>query len=246
MTFKDTQFDFAAQVPEAKKSVKEKDHRHGHRARLRKRFLEGGPAGMPDYELLELILFLGIPRRDVKPLAKELIAHFGSYAAVLSAEVEALRAMPGLGENAVAAIKTVQASANYLARAQAQDKPILSNWEAVERYLRSSMAHLPREQFRLLLLNRKNALIADETLSEGTVDQTAVYPREIMRKVLERDASALILVHNHPSGDPAPSKADIIMTREIVDVCTKIGVQVHDHIIIGKFGQSSFRQLGLL
>ena len=222
------------------------DHRHGHRARLRERFLKGGPEGMADYELLELLLFLGIPRRDVKPLAKQLIERFGSYPSVLSADVSALRTVSGLSETAIAAIKTVQASAIVLARSQAQLKPVLSNWESVADYLQSAMAHLPREQFRLLLLDKKNILIKDETLSEGTVDQTAVYPREVVRKALEHDASALILVHNHPSGDPEPSKADVTMTTEIVEVCDKVGVQVHDHIIIGKYGQTSFRKLGLL
>ncbi len=223
-----------------------KDHRSGHRARLRERFLKGGPEGLPDYELLELILFLAIPRRDVKPLAKELIERFGSYAAVLSADVETLRNAPGLGETAVAAIKSIQASALYLAREQAKEKPVLSNWAAVNGYLQGAMAHLPREQFRVLFLDRKNTLIADETLSEGTVDQTAVYPREILKSALHNDASALILVHNHPSGDPTPSKADMMMTQEIKEACSKLSIAVHDHIIIGKFGQTSFKRLGLL
>ncbi|MBL4837224.1 MAG: DNA repair protein RadC [Kordiimonadaceae bacterium] len=248
MDGEETQFGFAdtATVVTQKPKPAAKDHRHGHRARLRERFLAGGPEGMPEYELLELILFLAIPRRDVKPLAKSLIERFGGYAGVLSADVAALRAFPSLGDTAVAAIKSVQASALFLARSHVQEKPLLSNWKAVESYLQGAMAHLPREQFRLLLLDRKNALIAEDTLSEGTVDQTAVYPREILRKALNKEASALILVHNHPSGDPSPSDADITMTKEIVEACTKVGIQVHDHIIIGKFGQSSFRQLGLL
>ncbi len=223
-----------------------KDHRHGHRARLRERFLASGAVGMLDYELLELILFLAIPRRDVKPLAKELISHFGSYAAVLSAEVEALRGFSGLGETAVAAIKSVQASAVYLARSEVMNKPVLSNGAAVQNYLQATMANLSYEQFRLLLLDRKNTLIADEVISEGTVSETAVYPREILKRAIQLDASALILVHNHPSGDPSPSKADISMTNEIMEACEKLDVQVHDHIIIGKFGHSSFRKLGLL
>jgi len=248
MVVKESQFQFLPTKEDKApaKAVKPKDHRHGHRARLRQRFLDGGPEGMPDYELLELILFLAIPRRDVKPLAKQLIERFGGYAGVLSADVETLRAFPSLGDTAVAAIKSVQASALYLAKSHVQEKPVLSNWQAVEQYLQGAMAHLPREQFRLLLLDRKNALISDDTLSEGTVDQTAVYGREILRRALEKDASGIILVHNHPSGDPSPSKADETMTAEIVDICTKVGIQVHDHIIIGKFGQSSFRQLGLL
>jgi len=223
-----------------------KDHRHGHRARLRERFLKGGADGMADYELLELILFLAIPRRDVKPLAKQLIQSFGGYAGVLGAEVEALKAFPGLGETAVAAIKSVHASALYMARSEAQALPVLSNWQAVENYLQSAMAQLPREQFRLLLLDRKNALIADEVLSDGTVDETAVYPREIIRRALAQNASAIILVHNHPSGDPTPSAADIHMTREITNTCKTVGIRVHDHIIVGKFGQTSFQERGLL
>jgi len=252
LEFKEPKFDFEAALQAEKKPTakadesKEKDSRHGHRARLRERFLAGGGVGMPEYELLELVLMLAIPRRDVKPLAKSVIAHFGSYAAVLSAEVNALRAVKGLGETAVAAIKSVQASALYLARSEAQEKSILSNWDAVSSYLQSAMAHLPREQFRLLFLDKKNALICDEALSDGTIDQTAVYPREIIRRALEVDASALILVHNHPSGDPEPSQMDITMTKEVADACGKVGVRVHDHIIIGKFGQTSFKALGLI
>ena len=225
---------------------KEKDHRHGHRARLRDRFLESAGLGMPDYELLELLLMLAIPRRDVKPLAKQLIAHFGSYAAVLSAEVGALRGIKGLGETAIAAIKSVQASALYLARCETREKTVLTNWDAVSSYLQSVMAHLPHEQFRLLFLDKKNALIADEALSNGTIDQTAVYPREIIKRALDVNASALILVHNHPSGDPEPSQMDITMTKDVTDACSRVGVRVHDHIIVGKFGQTSFKALGLL
>ncbi|MEX0299741.1 MAG: DNA repair protein RadC [Kordiimonas sp.] len=244
MDVREGQFQFVK--PTVERNSGPKDHRHGHRARLRERFLKGGPEGVADYELLELLLFLGIPRRDVKPLAKQLIERFGGYAAVLTAEADTLLGIKGLSETAVAAIKVVQASALILARSEAQQKPVLSNWQAVEDYLRGAMAHLPREQFRLLLLDKKNALVADKILSEGTVDQTAVYPREILRYALEYDASALILVHNHPSGDPSPSEADVMMTTEIVEICTKVGVQIHDHIIIGKFGQTSFRQLGLI
>lgn len=250
MDVKDGQFDFGA-APEGGASDKptskqDKDHRHGHRARLRARFLESGGAGMPDYELLELILMLAIPRRDVKPLAKALIERFGGYAGVLAADTDALLAFDGLGETAVAAIKSVEASAQYLTRATAQEKPILSNWPAVSRYLQSMMARLPREQFRVLLLDRKNALIADEVLSEGTIDQTPVYPREVLKKALAFDASALILVHNHPSGDPTPSQADIVMTKELSVACNNVGVRVHDHIIVGKFGQTSFKDQGLI
>lgn len=223
-----------------------KDHVKGHRSRLRERFLKGGAEALADYELLELILFLAIPRRDVKPLAKDLIARFGSYSAVLSADVDKLRAAPGLGETAVAAIKSVQASALHLARANTRKKPVLNNWDAVQGYLQAAMGAIPREQFRLMFLDRRNMLIADEVLSDGTIDHTAVYPREVIRRALELEAGALILVHNHPSGDPQPSRADIQMTKEISDACQKIGVTVHDHIIVGKTGQASFKELGLL
>ncbi len=224
----------------------DKDLVKGHRGRLRERFLKGGADALADYELLELILFLAIPRRDVKPLAKKLIGRFGSYAAVLSADVESLRAEEGLGETAVAAIKSVQASAMYLARVQAHDKPVLSNWTAVSAYLQGAMANNAREQIRLLFLDKRNGLIADEILNQGTIDQVSVYPREVVHRALQLNASALILVHNHPSGDPTPSHADVEMTRNIVDTCKKIGIKVHDHIIVGRSGQTSFRDKGLL
>lgn len=201
---------------------------------------------MADYELLELILMLAIPRRDVKPLAKSLIEKFGSYAGVLSAETQVLLKADGLGETAVAAIKSVQASALVLARSQVKEKPVLSNWNAVAGYLQSSMASLVREQFRLLFLDKQNRLLADEILSDGTVDHTPVYPREVVRRALANNASALILVHNHPSGDVSPSKADVAMTNDLKDACNKIGIQIHDHIIVGTTGQTSFRDLGLL
>jgi DNA repair protein RadC len=223
-----------------------KEHMKGHRSRLRERFLQGGPTALADYELLELLLFLGIPRRDVKPLAKDLITRFGSLAGVLSADVEKLRQIKGLGDGAVAAIKVSQAAALHLGRAQASAKPVLTNWEAVQSYLQGAMAHMPREQFRLLFLDRKNRLMADEVLSDGTIDHTAVYPREIIRRALELDAGALILVHNHPSGDPTPSRQDVIMTKEIKDACQRVGIDVHDHIVVGRVGQVSLRQQGLI
>lgn len=213
---------------------------------MRERFLKGGADALADYELLELILMLAIPRRDVKPLAKDLIERFGSYAAVLSADVHALQSAPGLGDTAVAAIKSVQASALILARSTAQSRPVLSNWQAVSAYLQGAMAELVREQFRILFLDRQNRLLADEVLSDGTVDHTPVYPREVVRRALDNNATAIILVHNHPSGDVQPSRQDIEMTRTLSDACNKIGIQVHDHIIVGSSGQSSFRDLGLL
>ncbi len=226
--------------------AKAQSHMAGHRARLRERFLKGGPDGLPDYELLELILCLAIPRRDVKPLAKELIGRYGSYAGVLSADVDSLRATPGLGDTAVAAIKTVQASALRLAKAGASERPVMSNWSRVQEYLQGAMAHIPREQFRILFLDRKNTLLADVVMSDGTIDEAAVYPREVVRRALELDASALILVHNHPSGDPTPSRADIVMTKNIVETCDRIGIRVHDHIIVGRSGQASLKDLGLI
>ena len=213
---------------------------------MRERFLKGGADALADYELLELILMLAIPRRDVKPLAKNLIEQFGSYAGVLSADSQTLLNAGGLGDTAVAAIKSVQASALILTRSQASEKPVLSNWNAVAAYLQSSMASLVREQFRLLFLDKQNRLLADEVLSDGTVDHTPVYPREVVRRALANNASALILVHNHPSGDVKPSKADVSMTNELKDACSKIGIQIHDHIIVGSTGQTSFRDLGLL
>ena len=213
---------------------------------MRERFLKGGADALADYELLELILMLAIPRRDVKPLAKSLIEKFGGYAGVLSADSQELLKTGGLGETAVAAIKSVQASALLLARSHVKEKPVLSNWNAVAGYLQSSMASLVREQFRLLFLDKQNRLLADEILSDGTVDHTPVYPREVVRRALANNASAIILVHNHPSGDVSPSKADVAMTKELKDACSKIGIEIHDHIIVGSTGQASFRDLGLL
>lgn len=208
--------------------------------------MKGGADALADYELLELILMLAIPRRDVKPLAKDLIERFGSYSAVLSADIDALRSAPGLGDTAVAAIKSVQASALVLSRSTAKSRPILSNWKAVSAYLQSAMAGLAREQFRILFLDRQNRLLADEILSDGTVDHTPVYPREVVRRALDNNATAIILVHNHPSGDVRPSQQDIDMTRTLADACNKIGIKIHDHIIVGTSGQSSFRDSGLL
>ncbi len=213
---------------------------------MRERFLKGGSDALADYELLELILTLAIPRRDVKPLAKKLIETFDGYAGVLSADVEALRGIAGLGDTAIAAIKSVQASAVLLARSKSHNKPVLSNWQAVAEYLQGAMAGLAREQFRLLFLDRQNRLIADEVISDGTVDHTPVYPREVVRRALGNNATAIILVHNHPSGDVTPSRDDIVMTRELGEACKKIGIAVHDHIIVGSTGQTSFRDLGLL
>jgi DNA repair protein RadC len=217
----------------------------GHRQRLRDRFMQGGGDALPDYELLELLLFSAIPRRDLKPLAKQLIRRFRDFAGVLSASPADLEA-EGLKENAVALIKVVQAGALRLGRAQVLDRPILSSWTALLDYLRAAMAHESVEQFRLLFLDRKNALIAEEVQTRGTVDHAPVYPREVVKRALELGATALILVHNHPSGDPTPSKADIEMTREIARASALLGITVHDHIVIGRGDPVSFRAQGLL
>ena len=225
---------------------KDKPHYQGHRARLREKFLKGGPEALAEYELLELLLFMAIPRRDVKPLAKGLIAHFGCYASVLSADTDDLLAFEGLSEGSVAAIKAVQASARHLAREQVINKPVIASWDALVSYIRTAMAHQRKEQFRLLFLDRKNKLIADEIQGEGTVDHAPVYPREVVKRALDLGASALILVHNHPSGDPAPSKGDIAMTRDIVEACRSLDITVHDHIVVAKGGHASFKAMGLL
>lgn len=232
----------ALDQPETRKS----DHKSGHRARLRARFLKAGGDALADYELLELILMSAIPRRDVKPLAKSLIAKFGSYARVLSADPARLMTFDGLGEGAVAAIKAVEASVHHLTRAEVMDSPVISSWDALIAYLRAKMAHSQREQVRVLYLDRKNVLIADEEQAEGTVDHAPLYPREVVRRALELHATAIILVHNHPSGDPKPSKGDIVMTRAVGEACSKLEITLHDHVVIGRFGEASFKTLGLL
>ena len=217
----------------------------GHRARLRERFLKGGGDALPDYELLELLLFAAIPRIDVKPLAKSLVRRFGSYGRVLSAQPEELAAA-GLSERAVVEIKLVHAAAARLGREETLQRTVLSSWSRLLDYLRSAMAHEPVEQFRLLFLDRKNALIADEIQARGTVDHAPAYPREIVKRCLELGATALILVHNHPSGDPTPSKDDIAMTREIVKAAGALGIAVHDHIIVGRGEPASLKSMGLM
>lgn len=221
-------------------------HYLGHRERLRERFVKGGADALSDYELLELLLFIAIPRRDVKPLAKSLIAKFGSFANVITAEPELLTEFKFIGDNAVAAIKMVQAAALALMRENIMAKPVIGSWQAILDYCRASMAYNQTEQFRILFLDRKNILIADEIQQKGTIDHTPVYPREVIKRALALQASAIILVHNHPSGDPTPSRDDITMTRNIVDAAKKLGLVVHDHIVVGKKGIASFKTLGLL
>lgn len=201
---------------------------------------------MADYELLELLLFQAIPRRDVKPLAKDLLEAFGSFSGVVSAPVERLQEFKGLSANAIASIKVTQEAAIRLSKEEVIGKPVLSSWQALINYCRTSMAHLKTEQIRILYLDRKNVLIADELQGEGTVDHTPVYPREVVKRALDLHASALILVHNHPSGNTTPSRGDIAMTKEIQDACSKLNITIHDHLIIGKKGHSSFKSLGLL
>jgi DNA repair protein RadC len=221
-------------------------HYLGHRERLRERFLEAGPEAVTEYELLELVLFRAIPRRDVKPLAKALIAKFGSFGEVVSAPRQRLREIDGLGEAAIAEIKIVQAAAGRLARGQAKKRTVLSSWSAVLDYCRTTMAFGDKEQFRIIFLDKRNQIIADEVQQKGTVDHTPVYPREVVKRALELSATAIILVHNHPSGDPTPSRADIQMTQQIVEIAKPLGISVHDHIIVGKEGHASFKGLRLI
>jgi DNA repair protein RadC len=218
----------------------------GHRARLRARFLAGGPDAIAEHELIEMTLFLALPRRDTKPLARALLARFGSYAAVISASVPDLLEVEGLGEAGVAALKTVQAAAVRLARAEVLYRPVLSNWESLIDYLQAVMSREKIEQFRVLFLDNRNRLLAEEAQSTGTVNHTPVYPREVVKRALELHASAIILVHNHPSGDPSPSVEDIEMTREIKRAAQALAIVLHDHVIIGNGKWESFRKMGYL
>ena len=222
-----------------------KPHYQGHRERLRDRFMKGSEA-LPDYELLELILFRAIPRRDVKPLAKALVARFGGFAEALNAPPERLRKVAGLGEAAIVEFRIVREAALRLAQAKVMKREVISSWQALLDYCSASMAYNSVEQFRILFLDRQNVLIADEVQQTGTVDHTPVYPREVVKRALELNASALILVHNHPSGDPTPSQADIEMTRRIAGTAEPLGIQLHDHLVIGKGRHASFKSLGLI
>ncbi|WP_058122137.1 RadC family protein [Thalassobacter stenotrophicus] len=224
----------------------ERDHRRDHRSRLRHRFMEGGAAAMPDYELLELILFRALPRGDTKPLAKRLLKTFGDLNRVMAASPARIKDVNGAGQAVVEQLKIMEAVAHRMARAQVIQKPILSSWDSLLGYLQTAMAHQQIEQFRVLYLDRKNVLIADEEQGKGTVDHVPVYPREVVKRALELNASALILVHNHPSGDPSPSEADIDMTYAIRDAAQVLGIVLHDHLIIGKATELSFRSQGLL
>lgn len=221
-------------------------HFLGHRERLKERFREHGGEVLPDYELLEMVLFRAIRRGDTKPLAKQLIARFGSFAEVLSAPPDRLMEVKGVGEAVATEIKIVHAAAMRLLRGKVADRAVLSSWSAILDYMRAAMAFGGTEQFRILFLDKKNQLIADEVQQEGTVDHTPVYPREVIKRALELGASAIVLVHNHPSGDPTPSLADIEMTRKIVDAGERLNIIIHDHLIVGRKGHFSFRTNGLI
>jgi DNA repair protein RadC len=220
--------------------------RLGHRSRLKERFLTAGSTALADYELLELILFNAIPRRDTKPLAKQLVAHFGSFADVVNAPDQRLREIDGVSDAVILQLRLVTASSLRVMRASVLDRPILSSWNAVLDYCRASMALETREQFRVLFLDRKNRVIRDEVQQTGTVDHTPVYVREVVKRALELSSTALILVHNHPSGDPTPSRADIDMTRQIMSAAKPLNISLHDHIIIGRNGHCSLKGEGLI
>ncbi len=219
---------------------------HGHRERMRDKLLERGPDALADYELLEMLLFFAQPRGDTKPLAKKLVGRFGSFAAVLTAPQRDLFAVPGLGKQTIAAIKLVDASAKRLARAEVMDRPVLNNWDRLLEYLHAALAREKVEQFRVLFLDNRNRLLADEAQSRGTVNHTPVYPREVVKRALELNATGLILVHNHPSGDPTPSQEDLAMTQEVKRAAQTLSITLHDHLIIGNGRWTSLRQERLL
>lgn len=224
----------------------EAEHYLGHRERLRDKYRDHGDTSLADYEILELLLFRSIPRRDTKPLAKALLARFGSLAGVFGAPVSLLQEVKGIGESVALDLKLVATVGQRILRSELREKQVLSSWSSVIDYCHAVMAYESREQFRILFLDKRNALIDDEIQGKGTVDHTPVYPREVVRRALELSATAIILVHNHPSGDPTPSRADIDMTKTIVDTAKPLGITVHDHIIIGKDGHASLKGLRLI
>ncbi len=235
-----------AKNPAPDNAPAEKPHYHGHRNRLRERFRGAGADALSDYELLEMVLFRAIPRGDVKPLAKSLVKAFGSFAETIHAPEARLREIDGVGEATITEIKLIAATAQRIAKGQLRRRTLLSSWSDVLDYCRTSMAFADKEQFRLLFLDKRNQLISDEVQQTGTVDHTPVYPREVIKRALELSATALILVHNHPSGDPTPSSADIQMTKAIIDIATPLGISVHDHIIVGKGGHASLKGMRLI
>lgn len=224
----------------------DKPHYHGHRDRLRARFAESGADALADYELLELYLFNSIPRRDVKPIAKALIAKFGSFAETIAAPTERLTEVKGISAKTALDLKIIRAAATKLGQESLLGRPVLSSWTALLDYCRSAMQFEGKEQFRVLFLDRKNRLIADEIMGHGTVDRAPVYPREVIKRALDLNSTAIILAHNHPSGDPTPSQSDIVMTKNMVEAAKAIGVTVHDHLIIGRDNIASFKSLGLI
>ncbi|OYY67436.1 RadC family protein [Sphingomonas sp. 28-63-12] len=227
------------------KDAPDPDHK-GHRARLRQRLLTHGDAALLDHELIEYLLALAIPRRDTKPLAKALLVEFGGIGGLFAADPEALLRVAGMGETAAAAIKIGQAAALRLLRAQVAQRPVLGNWQALIDYLHADMAHHVNERVRVLHLNTRNMLIRDELISEGSIDEAAVHVREVVRRAMDLGSAAIILVHNHPSGDPAPSRADIELTRQVAEAGKRLGITVHDHIVIGATGHVSLRAQGLI
>lgn len=218
----------------------------GHRARLRQRLIKGGPEALMDHELIEYLLTMVTPRRDTKPLAKALLAEFGGIGGLLTADAEAIARCDGVGEAAVAALKIVQAAALRMLRSEVSAAPVLSSWQALLDYLRLDMAHKLTERVRILHLSSRNMLIRDEIMAEGSIDQAAVSVREVIRRAIDLGSASIIIVHNHPSGDPQPSRADIALTKDIADTGKRLGIGVHDHIIIGASGHSSMRAMGLL
>lgn len=218
----------------------------GHRGRLRDRLIAAGPESLADHEIIELLLTLAIPRRDTKPLAKALLREFGGIGPLVTADAESLKRVPGMGDTAAAAIKIVQAAVLRTLQDEVKDRPVLGNWQGLLDYLRADMAHRINECVHVLHLDSRNHLIRDEIVSEGSIDQSAIYVREVVRRALDFGSAAIILVHNHPSGDPSPSKQDIAITRDIVDACKRLGIAVHDHVIIGRNGHTSLRSQGLI
>lgn len=227
-------------------SADQTPHYVGHRQRLRMRLLEAGPDALQDYELLEYLLCLAVPRKDMKPLAKALLKRFGGLADVMAADAKSLKEIKGVSDGVLGMLAAVRATGLRQMRAGILEKPVISSWQALLDYCRAAMARQKVEQFRILFLDRKNKLIADEVQQTGTVDHTPVYPREVIKRALELHASALILVHNHPSGDPTPSRADIDMTKEIAEAGSRLGIQLHDHLIIAATDHVSFKSVGLL
>jgi DNA repair protein RadC len=235
-----------AKNSDSKPEPAETPHYHGHRERLRERFHNAGPDALSDYELLEMVLFTAKTQGDVKPLAKTLLRTFGSFAEVIHAPETRLREIKGVGERTITELKLIAAASQRIAKGELQQRTLLSSWNDVIDYCRTSMAFADKERFRILFLDKRNQLISDEVQQTGTVDHTPVYPREVIKRALELSATAVILVHNHPSGDPTPSQADIQMTRAIIDIASPLGISVHDHIIVGKNGHASMKGMKLI